>query len=267
MGILNVTPDSFSDGGKFNSVDAAVARAGEMLQEGADIIDIGGESTRPGAEDVSEAEELKRVIPVIKAIREKLGNAFPVSIDTYKSAVAREALAAGASMINALGGFCFDEALADVAAEYDCPYVIYHIKGMPRTMQTGEIAYHEIISDISQFFEDQIVVGIGHGMKREQFIIDPGIGFGKTVEQNLEIIKRLSEFSTLNLPILVGVSRKSHLGKILQQKLHLTEMPAADDRLEASLAETAVAVKNGAKIIRTHDVKETKRFLTTLEAL
>ncbi len=268
MGILNVTPDSFSDGGLyFDDVAKSVARVEQMIEEGADIIDIGGESTRPGSTSISPEEELKRIMPIISAVRNKPGDKVMLSVDTYKSFVAREVLQAGADMINSLGGFTFDNTLADVVAATGCPIVIYHIKGEPRTMQTGAIEYRDIIDDIAVFFQKEIYFGLSRGMKREQFILDPGIGFGKTLEHNLEIIKRLHEFQTLDLPLLIGVSRKSHLSKLLQQRLGLPHMPGASERLEASLAETAVAVLNGASIVRTHDVLPTVKFLTVLDAI
>lgn len=268
MGILNVTPDSFSDGGLyFDDVSKAVARVEQMIEEGADIIDIGGESTRPGSAPISTEEELKRIMPIIGAVRNKPGDQVMLSVDTFKSSVAREVLQEGAHMINSLGGFTFDDALADVVAATGCPIVIYHIKGEPRTMQAGAIVYSDVIDEIAAFFQKQIDFGLSRGMKREQFILDPGIGFGKTLEHNLEIIKRLREFQTLDLPLLIGVSRKSHLGKLLQQRLGLPQMPVASERLEASLAETAVAVLNGASIVRTHDVSPTVKFLTVLDAL
>jgi len=268
MGILNVTPDSFSDGGMyFDDIAKAVARVEQMIEEGADIIDIGGESARPGSAPIGQEEELKRIIPIIGAVRKKLGDTLILSIDTYKSSVAREALLAGAHMINSLGGFMFDNTLADVVAEFDCPIAIYHIKGEPRTMQAGSIVYRDVIDEIVVFFQKQIYVGLSRGMKREQFILDPGIGFGKTLEHNVEIIKRLHEFEKLHLPLLVGVSRKGHLGKLLQQRLGLAHMPGASERLEASLAETAVAVLKGASMVRTHDVLPTVKFLAVLDAI
>jgi len=268
MGILNVTPDSFSDGGVyFDDIARAVARVEQMIEEGADIIDIGGESTRPGSTTISPEEELKRIIPVIDAVRNKLGDKVTLSTDTYKSSVAKEALQAGAHMINSLGGFTFDNALAEVVAAFDCPIVIYHIRGEPRTMQAGPIVYNDVISDIADFFQEQISLGFVSGVEREQFILDPGIGFGKTLEQNVEIITRLHEFAKFNLPLLVGVSRKGHLGTLLQQRLGLALMPGVTERLEASLAETAVAVLNGASIVRTHDVLPTVKFLAVLDAI
>jgi dihydropteroate synthase len=268
MGILNVTPDSFSDGGLyFDDIAKAVARVEQMIEEGADIIDIGGESTRPGSTTISQEEELKRIIPIIDAVSNKLGDKVMLSVDTYKSSVAKEALQAGAHMVNSLGGFTFDNTLADVVATTGCPIVIYHIKGEPRTMQAGAIVYSDVIDDIAVFFQKEIYFGLSRGMKREQFILDPGIGFGKTLEHNLEIIKRLHEFEKLNLPLLIGVSRKGHLGKLLQQRLGLAQMPGASERLEASLAETAVAVLKGASIVRTHDVLPTVKFLAVLDAI
>ena len=268
MGILNVTPDSFSDGGVyFDDIARAVARVEQMIEEGADIIDIGGESTRPGSTAISPEEELKRIIPVIDAARNKFEDKIMLSVDTYKSSVAKEALQAGAQMINSLGGFTFDNALAEVVAAFDCPIVIYHIRGEPRTMQAGPIVYNDVIADIADFFQEQISLGFVRGVEKEQFILDPGIGFGKTLEQNVEIIKRLHEFAKFNLPLLVGVSRKGHLGKLLQQRLGLTLMPGVTERLEASLAETAVAVLNGASIVRTHDVLPTIKFLAVLDAI
>jgi len=267
MGILNVTPDSFSDGGLyFDDIAKAVARVEQMIEEGADIIDIGGESTRPGSTTISQEEELKRIIPIIDAVSNKLGDKVMLSVDTYKSSVAKMALQAGAHIINSLGGFTFDKTLADVVATTGCPIVIYHIKGEPRTMQAS-IVYKDIIDEIVVFFQKQIYFGLSKGMKREQFILDPGFGFGKALEHNVEIIKRLHEFEKLKLPLLVGVSRKGHLGKLLQQRLGLAQMPGASERLEASLAETAVAVLKGASIVRTHDVLPTVKFLAILDAI
>jgi len=266
MGILNVTPDSFSDGGLFLQPKKAVARAQQMIEEGADIVDIGGESTRPGSKLVSDDEEIKRVIPVINKIRNKFPNII-ISVDSYKSEVVKEALLEGASMVNSLGGFSFDPNLVSVLKKSYVPVLIYHIKGKPQNMQKVKIIYKDIVGDIKCFFKKQISLGISQGLKREQFAIDPGIGFGKTVEQNLEILKRLSEFKSLGLPIAIGVSRKSHLGSILQNELKLAILPLPMERLEASLAETAVAVLNGARIVRTHDILQTKKFLVVLDKL
>lgn len=265
MGIVNITPDSFSDGGLYNNVEGAVKHTEAMLAEGADIIDIGGESTRPGSKKVSAKEEKERVIPVISAIRKQLGRDFLISIDTNKAEVADAALFAGADFINSLGGFLFDEHLADIAGKYNCKVVIYHIKGIPETMQRGEIIYDDVIQEISDFFEKQISLAEKHGLKRDRLILDPGIGFGKTVEQNVEIIRRLGAFKKFNLPILIGVSRKSHLGSLLAKELGKDFPPL--ERLEGALAETAAAILNGAQIIRTHDILQTKKFITVMDEI
>lgn len=268
VGTLNVTPDSFYDGGKFYpDVSKAVARIDEILKQGADVIDIGGESSRPGSTPVSAEEESARAIPVVRTARERFGAEPVISIDTYKSEVAHAALNAGADMINCLGGTLFDPAVADVAAEYGCPIVIYHIRGNPRTMQQGEIVYQDVVGDIIAFFEEQISFLLKSGVKKEQCVIDPGIGFGKTVDQNLEILRRLGELKILGLPVMIGVSRKSHLSTILKNMLKLDEIPGPEERLEASLAETAVAVLNGADMVRTHDVRETRKFLAVIDAI
>jgi dihydropteroate synthase len=268
MGILNVTPDSFSDGNLYyNDVALAVGRAKTMLKEGADIIDVGGESTRPGSKFVGAEEEAQRVIPVIKGMRSKLGNNFMISIDTYKADVARQALLAGADMVNSLSGFSFDRKMADVVAQFKCPIIIYHIKGRPKTMQKGEIRYKDVVDDISKFFKSQIAFAKQKGISKSQLLIDPGIGFGKSLEQNLEIVRKLGEFSSLKVPIVIGVSRKSHLGLLLKEQLGLDEIPGPSQRLAASLAETAIAVGHGAHIVRTHDVSQTKRFVVALDAL
>ena len=268
MGILNVTPDSFSDGGLyFDDVAKAVARVEQMIEEGADIIDIGGESTRPGSTTISPEEELKRIIPIIDAVSNKLGDKVMLSVDTYKSSVAKEALQAGANMINSLGGFTFDNTLADVVAAFDCPIVIYHIKENRKRCRRDPSCTVISSTRLLSFSKSRSFMGLSKGMKREQFILDPGIGFGKTLEHNVEIIKRLHEFEKLNLPLLIGVSRKGHLGKLLQQRLGLAQMPGASERLEASLAETAVAVLKGASIVRTHDVLPTVKFLAVLDAI
>lgn len=266
IGILNITPDSFSDGGQYyNNPTKAVEHAKHMITEGADIIDIGGESARPGADSVSTEEELRRVIPVIQTIKKQLGNSLTLSIDTNKSDVAKAALENGAEIVNSLGGFSFDNKLANVVAQYQCRFLMYHIKGKPKTMQKGTITYNNITGDIATFFQEQIKLGTGHGIKKDRFMLDPGIGFGKTVEQNIEIIKQLHEFKKFELPIVIGVSRKSSLGKILQTELALEQLPPEEERLEASLAATAAAVLNGANMIRTHDISQTKKFLAVLE--
>ena len=265
MGILNITPDSFSDGGDFyNNNDKALGRAQQMIDEGADIIDIGGESTRPGSEAIDEREEIRRVVPVIKALHAKIPH-VTLSIDTWKHEVAKQALTAGCTIVNSMNGFTLDKKLAPIVAKYSARIILYHIKGKPKTMQQGTITYANVILEIKDFFDKQIREGLTHGIQREQFILDPGIGFGKTVEQNLEIIKRLHEFTTFNLPIMIGVSRKSHLGLMLKDSLGIET--TTKERLEASLAETAIAIQNGATIIRTHDIRETNKFLTVFNKL
>ena len=266
MGILNVTPDSFSDGGRYLAVPAAVSRAKEMAKEGADIIDIGGQSTRPGAVIISEGEEIRRIEPVIRAIRKALPN-IGISVDTNRASVASAALLAGADIVNSLGGFSFDPALADVVAKAGCPIVIYHIRGTPETMQKGTIAYKNVTKEINAFFKKEIAFGEKHGVEKGQFVLDPGVGFGKTNEHNLEIIRNFADFLQWGMPLAVGVSRKSHLGSILQEKLGLKKAPVPEERLEAGLAETAIAVQNGAGIARTHDVLATAKFLAVLEEL
>ena len=267
MGILNVTPDSFSDGGLYFDPKKALARVCEMVEQGADIIDVGGESTRPGSEPVLAEDELKRVLPVVKAIRKKFGKHVAKSGDTYITNEPEEGLKVGADMINSLGGFTFDNNLTDIVAKYRCPIVLYHIKGQPKTMQTNKIIYENVISEIKSFFRTQIDYGVKMGIERNKFILDPGIGFGKNLEHNLEIIRKFEEFKEFNLPLMVGVSRKSHLGLILQQALLLKEMPKPEERIEAGLAEVAMAVLKGASIVRTHDVSQTKKFLAVLDKI
>lgn len=268
IGTLNITPDSFYDGGLyFNNLQNALKQVGLMVQNGADIIDIGGESTRPGSLPVSASEELSRVLPVIKKVRQKFGKRIVISIDTNKAKVAEAAIKSGANIVNTLGGFTFDRNLAKVVARHRVPVVIYHIKGEPRTMQVGEIKYNKIALEINKFFGQQMAIGKKYGIKKEQFILDPGIGFGKSVEHNLTIIKKFKAFTKWKLPLMVGVSRKSHLGIVLQKKLGLKKVSSPSERLEAGLAEVAVAVLNGANIVRTHDVPETKKFLAILDEL
>ncbi len=265
MGILNVTPDSFSDGGRFTDVASAVLHAERMIAEGADIIDIGGESTRPGAEKVSAEEELLRVIPVIEAIRKRLGKEIILSIDTYKAVVAGEAVKAGVNYINDVSGLQLDISMAKVAAEAKVPIVITHMRGIPKTMQQGKIIYMDVIGDIADFFVKQINILEKQGVPKENIILDPGFGFGKTVEQNLEIVKRLREFKKFGMPLLIGVSRKSTIEKIIAEVLHKETVPT--ERLEGSLAALAAAVLNGADIVRVHDVWETRKFLAVLDRI
>ena len=256
MGILNVTPDSFSDGGKFFTVEDAVDRALKMADEGAHIIDIGGESTRPGAESVTLRDELKRVIPVISGIREK--SDVPISIDTYKSEVAREAIGAGASMINDISGFRFNEKMAPLAAELGVPVVLMHIKGTPKDMQKDP-TYDDLIGEIIDYLKGSIEIGLEAGVDFEKIIVDPGIGFGKTWDNNLTIIKKLSDFYKLGRPVLVGASQKAFIGGVTGRE--------AGDRLWGSLGAATASTIFGAHIVRVHDVKETKDAIDVADAI
>ena len=248
MGILNVTPDSFSDGGKFIHLDKALSQAQYMEKNGADIIDIGGESTRPGAISVSVKEEINRTIPVIEEIR-KFSN-ISISIDTYKSEVAEKALLAGADFINDISGFTFDSRMMEIVKKFDVPVVLMHIKGTPQDMQTNP-TYIDVIKDLLEFFSFQINKALDFGIKKVQIIIDPGIGFGKQLNDNFILIQRLKEFSELGFPILIGPSRKSFIGLTLDSPLEY--------RLEGTLAAVSAGILNGASIVRVHDVKEVKR--------
>jgi len=256
MGVLNVTPDSFSDGGKIFKPEDAINRAWRMVEQGADIIDVGGESTRPGADSIPVEEELRRVIPVIKELTKKTD--IPVSIDTYKSEVAREALDAGAEMINDISALRFDPRMKEVAFRYDVPVVLMHIKGTPKNMQDNP-SYDNLIQEISDYLRESIEKAEDSGIAQDKIIIDPGIGFGKRLKDNLEILRNLEKLASLGKPILVGLSRKSFIGKVLDLPL--------DERMEGSLAALAVAICNGAKILRVHDVKESKRAAQMVDAI
>ncbi len=255
MGILNVTPDSFSDGGEFKTQKAALAHAGLMLAAGVDIIDVGGESTRPGAEDVPEDEELKRVIPVINKlaglIKRKKSKA-KISIDTRKPNVAREAVKAGAHIWNDVSALTHDPESVDVAAELGCEVVLMHALGSPKTMQDNP-SYEDVIGEIKLWLATRIAVAMAAGVKSDKISIDPGIGFGKRLEDNLTIFRHLSEFKDLGYPILLGASRKSFIGKM--------DGSEADNRLGGSLASAIWGADQGADILRVHDVPETIQAL------
>ena len=246
MGILNVTPDSFSDGGRYFDKSDAIKRAIQMVEDGADIIDIGGESTRPGSQPLAIEEELRRTLPVIEALTKEIDT--PISIDTYKSEVAKRALDAGAAMVNDISGLRFDPEMPKVVSAYKVPVVIMHIKGTPKDMQKNPV-YKALIPEIMDYLRDSIRSAKESGIAEDLIIIDPGIGFGKTFENNLEIIHNLYNFTLLEKPLLVGPSRKAFIGKILG------EAPAKE-RLEGTAAAIAISVINGANIIRVHDVKE-----------
>lgn len=254
MGIVNVTPDSFSDGGRHLSHDAAIAHAHKLIADGADLLDIGGESTRPGAAAVSEQEELARVLPVIEGLR---GSAVPISIDTCKPAVMRAALAAGASMVNDINALQAPDALAAVA-DSDAAVCLMHKQGDPESMQRAP-HYADVVSEVSAFLQARIeamrAAGIGNG----RIVIDPGFGFGKTLAHNLELLRELSAFSALGVPLLAGVSRKSMLGAITGREV--------GERLAASVAAALLAVQRGASIVRVHDVRETVDVLKLWDAV
>lgn len=256
MGILNITPDSFSDGGLYPDVQSAVEHALRMVNDGADAIDVGGESSRPGSESITADEELSRVIPVVTELARRTD--APISIDTYKPEVAAAALDAGASIINDISGLA-DEQMRSLAAERQVPCVIMHMKGTPRTMQKDPI-YEDLISDVISFLRERIGAAVDAGLPEQFLIIDPGIGFGKTAEHNQEIIRNLADFRSLGLPILIGTSRKAFIGKALG------DLPPSD-RLEGTAATVALSIDNGANIIRVHDVKEMTRVARMTDAI
>lgn len=246
MGILNITPDSFSDGGEFNSLESAVAQAEVMLQNGVDIIDIGGQSTRPGAEEISLSEELKRVVPVIIQLRRF--TAIPISIDTTKAAVAREAIALGADLVNDISGGTFEQEMLPTVGKLNVPIILMHTRGTPQTMEQLT-QYDDVVEELIQFFQQQIERAVACGIERQNIIIDPGIGFAKNRQQNIELIQRLSEFKSLNLPLLLGVSRKSFMKDIINK-----DNP--QERVWGTAAACCSAIANGADILRVHDLPE-----------
>ncbi|MBI3580210.1 MAG: dihydropteroate synthase [Ignavibacteriales bacterium] len=254
MGVLNVTPDSFSDGGKFFSAEKAIDHARAMVDEGADFIDVGGESTRPGSEPLPLDEELRRVIPVIEKLSKKIS--LPISIDTYKSPVADAALNAGAVLVNDISGLTFDSAMIRTIARRRASVVIMHIKGTPHTMQQNP-HYENVVTEVATFLATQAQKAETAGIA--QIIVDPGIGFGKTLEHNLQLMRNLRELAGLGFPLLVGPSRKSFIGAIL-------DLPA-NERLEGTAAAVTACILNGAHIVRVHDVKEMKRVAKVADAL
>lgn len=259
MGVLNVTPDSFSDGGEFFSLDRAVAHAEQMIAEGADFIDIGGESTRPGSAFVTEAEELQRVIPVIERLASK--SPVPISIDTTKSSVARAAIAAGAEIINDISGLRFDPLIADEAAKANAGLVLMHSRGTPKTMQQLP-PVDDIMSEVIGELRTSVLVAEEHGVARDRIAVDPGIGFGKTLAQNLELIAKLNQLLSAftKFPIMIGTSRKSFIGKLLDNA-------PADERLHGTIASVAASVLNGAHIVRVHDVKAVVEAIKVADAV
>lgn len=254
MGILNVTPDSFSDGGRYLDIERAITHGQKLVEDGADFIDIGGESTRPGSESVAIEEEIRRVIPVIEALAKEIH--VPISIDTCKSDVADAALHAGAVLVNDISAMTFDVKMASVAVKYQASVVLMHMQGTPKTMQMNP-SYRNVTEDVKQFLLGRIEAAVNAGIK--QIIIDPGVGFGKKFEHNIQLLKELKSFTSLRYPLLVGVSRKSFLGAILN-------LPP-DDRIEGTAAAVTAAIMNGANIIRVHDVKEMKRVAMVSDTL
>jgi dihydropteroate synthase len=255
MGIVNVTPDSFSDGGLYLDADTAIAHGGELLVEGADIIDVGGESTRPGAEAVGEAEELRRTAPVVEALAR---HGAAVSIDTSKTGVAEAALDAGAEIVNDVTAFVAEPELADLCADRGCGVVLMHMQGTPRTMQETP-AYDDVVDDVRAFLADRIELALARGVAEDAIWVDPGIGFGKTAEHNLELLRRVGELRALGRPILIGTSRKSFLGK-------LTGRDVAG-RIGGTIASNVIALANGADVFRVHDVRAVREALAVADAV
>ena len=264
MGILNATPDSFSDGGRFNTVETAVQQGLKLAKDGAHILDIGGESSRPFAAPVSEQEELDRVIPVIEALSKQIH--IPISIDTVKSAVAKKALEAGASIINDISAFEKDPAMADLAADMQVPVILMHMKGTPETMQVNP-DYEDLMTEIITYLASRADVAIKKGIRKDRIILDPGIGFGKTVEHNLVLINHLEKITALGFPVLVGPSRKSFIQKILSEK---QKTPVGPDHIRTeygTLAAVAVSIMKGAHIVRVHDVEKLTSLIRILDSI
>jgi dihydropteroate synthase len=257
MGILNVTPDSFSDGGRFAAHDRALQHARDMAAAGADIIDIGGESTRPGADPVSEEEELRRIIPLFERLAGELP--VPLSVDTYKASVAEKALKAGASIINDISGLRFSPSMAEVAAAYDAAVVIMHIQGTPRNMQQHPV-YADVVGEVRAYLAEGIELAVSAGVDREKMLIDPGIGFGKTLEHNLTLMNRLDELRMLGRPIVLGTSRKKFIGAIL-------DIPVPDQRVDGTAATVALGIAHGASVVRVHDVDRMARVARMTDAI
>ena len=256
MGVLNVTPDSFFDGGNYATREKAIGHALRMAEDGADIIDVGGESSRPFSTPVSTDEELKRVVPVVEGIRESLS--IPISVDTCKSIVARKACLAGADIVNDISGLMHDPEMADTVRTFKVKVVIMHMKGMPETMQVAP-HYYDVIAEIGAFFEERLSFAAKNGIEKNNIILDPGIGFGKRVEDNLKIIKHLDLFKRFDLPLLVGTSMKGFIGKVTGSTMR--------GRTEGTLASIAISVWNGANIVRVHDVKKAKRVVGFIDAI
>lgn len=258
MGIINSTPDSFFEGSRTPEGDNALQRALRMIEYGADILDIGGESTRPGSDPVTEDEEIERVVPLIRAIRE-INKDIIISVDTYRARTAEESLKAGADIINDISAMTFDEQMAEVALKYDAPVILMHIKGTPKEMQKNPF-YEDVLKEVGEFFEERIQYALSKGIKRDKLILDPGIGFGKLYEHNIELIKNIGKFHCFDLPILLAVSRKATIGAALGN------LPAKE-RLEGTIAISCYAALNNIEMIRVHDVLENRRAVRMIEAL
>lgn len=258
MGIINATPDSFFSGSRNESRDKAVEMAMKMIHEGADILDVGGESTRPGSDPVSPEEEIKRVVPVIEEIR-SINKEILISVDTYRAQTAEASIKAGADIINDISGMMFDKDMAGVIKKYNVPVILMHTKGTPKNMQINP-SYDNVVLELLTYFKERKDYCIDMGISEDKLIIDPGIGFGKSYEHNMELIKKVEVFHEVNLPILLAVSRKSSLGRAV------FNLPP-EERLEATIAVSCYAAMKGIEMIRVHDVKENKRAITMIEAI
>ncbi|ENK1243918.1 dihydropteroate synthase [Clostridium botulinum] len=258
MGIINCTPDSFYEGSRKSSVEEALKTAENMLKDGAEILDIGGESTRPGSDPVDEEEEIKRVVPVIKEIKNKFKDVI-ISIDTYRANTAKAAIEAGADIVNDISAMTYDKNMVNVVKEYNVPVILMHIKGKPKDMQVDPV-YKDFMKEVHLYFKERIDYCKDHGISEDKIILDPGIGFGKTVEHNLKLMNRIEELKSFNLPVLLAASRKSTIGKILG------DLPT-EERLEGTIALSCLAVDVGLQMVRVHDVKENTRAIRMLEAV
>lgn len=258
MGIINATPDSFYEGSRVYSIESAVNKAVKMIEEGADILDIGGESTRPGSDPVSTDEEIKRVVPLIREIR-KVNRDILISVDTYRSKTAAEALEAGADIINDISAMTFDSSMADVVREYNVPIVLMHIKGTPKDMQKNPF-YNDVVGEVIEFLRERIEYAVSKRISKDKIIVDPGVGFGKLYEHNIELIKNVDRLHELDCPVLLAVSRKSSIGAALGN------LPVSE-RLEGTIAVTCYAALKGIEMVRVHDVKENKRAAAMIEVL
>jgi dihydropteroate synthase len=268
MGILNVTPDSFSDGGSFLEAGAAIARGRALIAEGADIVDIGGESTRPGAEPVTADEELRRVLPVVAGLAEavtSMGSHAQISIDTYKAEVAGAALAGGASLVNDVSAFRADPRMAELVAQSGADCCLMHMQGLPRTMQQDP-RYEDVVDDVKAFLQERLEFAVAEGVAPERILLDPGIGFGKTEEHNLELLRRLGELLTLGAPIVIGTSRKGFLGRIMARATGRPEPVDVADRLSGTVASNVLAYERGASVFMVHDVAPVREALAVAAA-